>query len=243
MTVATTPSALLSINELILLAYKRAGILPVEARLSGANMVPKLEHGRKTLGLILDALATEGFVARTSSFYDLPLVAGEPYYTLPNDVLDVHGDAMMVPADSPDTKFTSGELVCKQIDLFMWSTLTVKGSSSTRPQLYCVFRHGALVNLRLWPVPTEAGTLRLAITRLLGGTDTGTKNADLERFWYDCLVWQLAYYIAVDSSMPADRVSLLAGIAESKKRQCVNFSFEHTSGPQAVIDYTTQWSA
>lgn len=243
MTIATTPSPLLTLNELILLAFKRAGALPLEARLSGANMTPKLEHGRQTLNLILDALATEGFIARTATFHDLPLVAGEPYYTFPNDVLDVHGDAMMVPASNPDTKFTSGELVCKQIDLFKWSTLTVKGSISTRPQLYCVFRHGASVNVRLWPVPSEAGVMRFATTRLFGGAQTGTKAADLERFWYDCLVWQLAYYIAVDTSMPTERVALLSGIAEAKKRQCVNFSFEHTDGPQAVIEYPTQWSA
>lgn len=243
MTIATAPSTPISLNDLILLAYKRAGVLPVEARLTGANMVPKLEHGRTTLNLIMDALATEGFIARTTGFHDLQLVAGEPYYTLPNDVLDVHDDAMMVPADNLDTKFTSGELVCKQIDLFKWSTLTVKGSVSTRPQLYCVFRHGALVNLRFWPVPSEAGVMRLNVTRLFGSSSNGTKSADLERFWYDCLVWQLAYYIAVDSSMPSERVGLLAGIAESKKKQCVAFSFEHTTGPQAVVDYTTQWSA
>ena len=233
MTIATAPSPLVSINQLILLALKRAGVVPIETRLSSANMVSKLEHGRATLNLIMDALATEGFMARTAGFHDLPLVAGEPYYTLPEDVLDVHEDAMMVPADSPDTKFTTGELVCKQIDLAKWSTLTVKGSISTRPQLYCVFRHGALVNVRFWPVPSEAGVMRLNVTRLFGSSGNGTKSPDLERFWYDCLVWQLAYYIAVDTSMPA----------ESKKRACVNFSFEHTSGPQAVIDYPTQWSA
>lgn len=243
MSVATTPSPLISVNELILLAFKRAGALPIEQRISGANMVPKLEHGRTSLNLIMDALATEGFIARTLAFVELPLVVGEPYYTLDDGVLDVHGDAMMVPADNPDTKFTSGELVCKQIDLRTWSTLTVKGSVSTRPQLYCVFRHGASVNLRLWPVPSEAGTMRLQVTRLFGSSSDGTKNVDLERFWYDCLVWQLAYYIAVDTSMPTERVSLLAGIAESKKRQCVNFSFEHTTGPQAVLTYDTQWSA
>lgn len=243
MTIATAPSALVSINQLILLAYKRAGVLPVEARLSGANMAPKLEHGRQTLNLIMDALATEGFVARTTGFHDLQLVAGEPYYTLPEDVLDVHDDAMFVGTENPDTKFTSGELVCKQVDLFKWSTLTVKGSVSTRPQLYVTFRHGALVNLRFWPVPSEAGVMRLNVTRLFGSSSDGNKSPDLERFWYDCLVWQLAYYIAVDTSMPADRVALLSGIAETKKRQCVNFSFEHTSGPQAVVDYPTQWSA
>lgn len=243
MTIATTPSSLLSINDLILLAYKRAGVVPIEARLSSANMVPKLENGRKNLDLIMDALATDGFMARTAEFHDLPLVAGEPYYSLPGNVLDVQGDAMMVPESNIDTKFTSGELVCKQIDLFQWSTLTVKGSTSTRPQLYCVFRHGAAVNLRFWPVPTEAGTMRVKVMRLFGGNADGTKSADLERFWYDCLVWTLAYYIAIESSMPAERVSLLAGIAESKKRACVQFSFEHTSGPQAVVSYPTQWSA
>ncbi len=243
MTIATTPSSLITINDMILLANKRAGVVPVEARLSSANMVPKLENGRKNLDLIMDALATEGFIARTAEFYDLPLVAGEPYYTLPGNVLDVQGDAMMVPSDNVDTKFTQGELVCKQIDLFQWSTLTVKGSVSTRPQLYCVFRHGASVNIRFWPVPSDAGTMRLKIVRLFGGSSDGSKSADLERFWYDCLVWQLAYYIAVESSMPPDRVALLAGIAESKKKQCVQFSFEHTSGPQAVVNYPTQWSA
>jgi hypothetical protein len=243
MTIATAPSTAVSINQLILLAYKRAGVLPVEARLSGANMAPKLEHGRQTLNLIMDALATEGFVARTLGFHDLQLVAGEPYYTLPEDVLDVHEDAMFVPPENPDTKHTTGELVCKQVDLFKWSTLTVKGSISTRPQLYCVFRHGALVNVRFWPVPSEAGVMRLNTTRLFGSSSDGALSADLERFWYDCLVWQLAYYIAVDTSMPMDRVALLSGIAEAKKKQCVGFSFEHTSGPQAVVDYQTQWSA
>lgn len=243
MTIATAPSTAVSINQLVLLGFKRAGVLPVEARLSGANMTPKLEHGRQILNLIMDSLATEGFVARTLGFHDLQLTAGEPYYTLPEDVLDVHEDAMFIPPESFDTKHTSGELVCKQVDLAKWSTLTVKGSISTRPQLYSVFRHGALVNLRFWPVPSEAGVMRLKTTRLFGSSSDGTKSADLERFWYDCLVWQLAYYIAIDTSMPADRVAMLSGIAETKKRACVSFSFEHTSGPQAVVDYPTQWSA
>lgn len=243
MTVSSTPSERLSINELILLAFKRAGVLPIEARLSGANMVPKLEHGRMTLGLIMDALATEGFIARTDGFHDLPLVPGEPYYTLPDDILDVHEDAMMVPADSPDTKHTSGELVCKQVDLSTWSTLTVKGSISTRPQLYCTFRHGAEVSLRFWPVPSDAGTMRLRVTRLFGGSGDGKLSPDIERFWYDCLVWQLAYYFAVEATMPAEKVALLAGIAESKKKQCVGFSFEHTAATIAFPCAPTQWSA
>lgn len=243
MTVQSDPSPRQSINELCLLALKRAGVVPIEARLSGANMIAKLEHCRQTLSLIMDGLATEGFVARTDGFLDVPMVAGESYYTLSEDLLDVHGDAMFVPDDNPDTKHTTGELVCKQVDLTTWSTLTVKGSISTRPQLYCVFRHGASVSVRFWPVPQDAGTMRMRVVRLSGGAQDGTKSPDLERFWYDCLVWQLAYYLAVDSSMPADKIALLAGVAESKKRLCTNYSFEHTAASTASVSYQTQWSA
>lgn len=241
MSIAASPSPPVSINALILLAWKRAGALPVEARLSGANMTPKLEHGRQTLDLIMDGLATEGFVARSTIFYDLPILAGESAYTLPDHILDAFEDAMFVPDTNPDTKYTQGELVCKQTDLSTWQLLTTKGSTSTRPQLYVAERHGAQVRLKFWPVPQDAGTMRMKVIRLLGSNADGTKSADLGRYWYDTLVWLLAWYIAVDSSMPAERVSQLASIAEQKKRACVAYSFEHT-GTQAVVSYTTQWS-
>lgn len=239
----SSPSTPVSINQLILLAYKRAGVLPVEAKLSGGNMTPKLEHGRQTLDLILDSLATEGFMARTTSFYDLVLQPGESQYTLPDSVLDVFESAMFVPADTNnDTKNTTGELVCAQVDVSTWQTLTTKGSSSTRPTLYASFRDGATVVLKFWPVPSVAGTMRLKTIRLLGSNADGTKNPDLQRYWYDALVWLLAYYIAVDSSMPGDKVQMLQMTAETKKRACVSYSFEHT-GTQAYVSYTTQWSS
>jgi hypothetical protein len=236
------PSTPISINQLILLAYKRAGVLPVEAKLSGGNLIPKFEHGRQTLDLIIDGLATEGFIARTTEFYDLPLVAGESQYTLPDTILDVFEDAMFVPSENPDTKYTQGELVCKQMDLSTWQTLTTKGSTSTRPQLYVAVRSGATVVLKFWPVPFNAGTMRLKTVRLLGTSADGTKNPDLQRYWYDALVWCLAYYVAIDSSMPAEKIAMLQAIAEEKKKACVRYSFEHT-GAQAVLSYQTQWSA
>lgn len=241
MAINAVPSTPVSINTLILLAYKRAGLLPVEAKLSGANMVPKLEHGRQLLDLIMDSLATEGFMARTTQFYDLPMLAGESQYTLPDSILDVFEDAMFVPSDNPDTKHTTGELVCKQIDLSTWQTLTTKGSISSRPSLYTAMRSGATVQLRFWPVPSEAGTMRLKTVRLLGSNSDGTKNADLQRYWFDALVWMLAYYVSVDSSMPSDRCTFLLGMAEQKKKECVRYSYEHTN-QQATLCYQSQWS-
>lgn len=241
MVASAVPSVPASINTLILLAYKRAGLLPVEARLSGANMAPKLEHGRQLLDLLLDSLATEGFIARTTSFYDLPITAGEPYYTLPDSILDVFEDAMFVPNDNADTKHTTGEMVCKQIDMTSWQALTTKGTTSTRPQLYVSLRSGATCMLRFWPVPDETGTMRLKTIRLLGGNADGTKNPDLQRYWFSFLVWALAHSVAEDSSMPADKVTRLSQMADVERRKCVSYSFEQT-GVQAMIEYPNQWS-
>ena len=242
MAINQNPSVPVSINELVLLAYKRAGLVPVEARLNGAGITPKLEHGRRTLDLILDGLATEGFIARTTEFYDLGLVAGESQYTLPDSILDVFEDAMFVPSENSDTKHTTGEMVCKQIDTSTWQTLTVKGSISTRPQLYVSLRDGATVVLRFWPVPSEAGTMRLKTVRLLGGNSDGTKTPDLQRYWYNAIVWCLAYHVAVDSSLPPDKIGFLSSMAEMEKKKCLRYSFEHT-GTQATVAYPTQWSS
>ena len=236
MPISSTPTTPIAINTLILLAYKRAGVLPVEATTAGANMAAKLSHGKTLLDLILDNLAVEGFNARTMSMYDLDIVAGTSSYTLPDTLLDVYEDAMFYSDDAPRS-----ELVCKQIDIATWQTLTVKTSESPRPQLYTVFRSGATPVVRLWPVPTDAGTLRLKSVRLLGDNSTGTNSVDLARYWQDVIVWMLAHYIAVDSSMPQDRVALLFGTAEKKKKEAMRFNFEHTS-QQAMVSYTTQWS-
>jgi len=243
MTIATSPSAPISINTLILLAYKRAGVIPVEARISGANMTARLEHGRQLLDVIMDSLAVEGFIARTTQFYDLPIVQGESAYTLPDSILDVFEDAMFISStENPDTKNTTGELVCKQVDVTTWQLITTKGSTSTRPQLYASFRQGAQVQLKFWPVPTDAGTMRLKTVRLLGSNADGDNSPDLHRYWYDALIWMLAYYVAIDSSMPGDKITFLTSMAEGKKKDCLRYSFEHTP-TQAILSYTTQWTA
>ena len=243
MVASAIPSTQISVNTLILLAYKRAGLLPVEAKISGANMTPKLEHGRQLLDIIMDNLAVKGFIARTMAMFDLPILAGESQYTMPDSTLDVFEDAMYVPGPptNQDTKFTTGEFICKQIDIATWQNLTTKGTVSTRPQLYASFRSGATVQLKFWPVPSEAGTMRLKTVRLLGDNSNGNNTPDLHRYWFDAIIWCLAYYVAVDSSMPSDKIAFLSQMAEAKKQECVSYSFEHTAA-KATLSYQTQWS-
>ena len=237
MPIASTPTTPTPINTIILLALKRAGLVPVESTTSSANMTAKLAHGRTLLDQIVDNLQGEGFTARWTSFYDLDIAAGDGDYTLSDTVLDVFEDAMFYSDAAPES-----ELVCKQMDLATWQTLTVKTSESSRPQLYLAIRSGASIQVKLWPIPSEAGTLRLKAVRLLGNNQTGSNSVDLQRYWEDALVWMLAYYFAVDNSLPIERCTFLGGQAEAKKRACLRYSFEHT-GTQAIVSYPTQWSS
>jgi hypothetical protein len=236
MPIASTPTTPAPINTLVLLAYKRAGLVPVEATTLGANMTAKLAHGRQLLDLIIDNLAIDGFMARSMAFHDLTIVAGTSSYTMPDTLLDVFEDAMFT-----ETGETT-ELVCKQIDVGTWQTLTAKTSESTRPQLYAAFRSGATVVLRFWPVPSEGGTMRLKTVRLLGNNATGTDTPDLQRYWLDAIVWLLAWYVAIDSSLPTEKVSFLGAVAADKKKACLRYAFEHPS-QTAVLSYSSQWSS
>jgi hypothetical protein len=233
--ISSTPTTPITITTLILLAYKRAGVLPVEATTSGANYSAKLAHGKTLLDLILDNLAVEGFTARQMKMLDVTVVASTSSYTLPDTVLDVYEDAMFY-----ETGETT-ELVCKQVDIATWQTLTDKSTTSTRPQLYTVFRDGATPVVKLWPVPSVGGTLRMKSVRLLGDNQTSSNSPDLQRYWLDVLVWMLAWYVAVDSSMPSDKIALLQTTALGKKKEAIKYNFEHTS-QQAMVTYTTQWS-
>ena len=58
----------------------------------------------------------------------------------------------------------------------------------------------------------------------------------------DVVVWMLGWYIAVDSSMPAETIGMLQLTAMDKKKSAVRFSFERPS-QQAIVSYTTHWSS
>lgn len=240
---STTPSTPLSINQLVLLSYKRAGILPVEARIDGANMTPKLEHGRLLLDTILDALSADGFIARTLEVYDLPLVAGQPSYSLPEHILDAYGDAMVVVTELEDfdPNRTNGELAVKQVDVATWLAITNKEMESSRPQLYVSFRDRATAQVKLWPIPSDNAVLRLKVIRLFGSNKEGQRPIDLQRYWQDAIVWMLAYYLATDSSMPTERCVYLAQVSEAKKTAALRYAHEHTP-ITATLSYPTQWS-
>jgi hypothetical protein len=235
------PPAPLSVNQLILLAYQQAGLLPFEATLRSANMVPKLEAGRRRLDLILTALPREGFVARTSVFHYLRIEAGINEYELPGNILDMGGNAMFIQgADNVEGDASDSELLVTQVDADAWHVQSTKSTESPNPLMYAVFSDGGQVRVKLWPTPSEQGLLRCKCTRLLAGAGDGKGAPDLQLYWQDWLVYALAGELAIGSGMERAQCMLLLQMAEAKKVACLRYGKEHTP-QQAVVTYRSGW--
>lgn len=236
------PPKPLTVNEIILLAFQQATLLPMEATLRSANMVPKLEGGRRRLDIILTALPREGFVARTQVQHYLRIEAGISEYKLPGNFLDMSGHAMFIQGtDNVEGEHSDSELLVPQVDIDTWHLQSGKGTESSTPTMYAVFADGGQIKIKLWPTPSEQGLLRCKCTRLLGAVGNGKDAPDLQLYWQDWLVYALAGELAVGNGVDQKHTLMLLQMAEAKKVACLRYGKEHTP-QQAVVTWTSQWS-
>jgi hypothetical protein len=232
------PTQALSINQLILLAYKQAALVPLEATLSSANMVPKLEFGRQHLDLLLPTLHLEGHLVQTQILHTELVEAGVAELKLPGHILDVSGSAMWVqtPAgveDPVETTTTGLELYVSQVDIETWHVQTNKEQQSPYPLMYAAQRDGGQCRVRLWPATSERGLLRFKAVRLFARAADGKGPPDLHIYWQDWLVHALAASLAQASGMPRADVMMLLQMAEAKKAACTRYGKEHP--PQRAV--------
>lgn len=235
MTVATTSTAEMSIDQIVELAFRVAGLIPVQQAIDEARAA----HGRDLLELEVKHLQAKGVYARSVDFYDLPLVAGTCRYTLPSNVLDVEGNGMYIPAGTADLTKAPSETLVSRMSQSEWHEMSSKASESIPLQMY-IHRVPPLAAW-FWPIPTEAGTVRLRIHRLFADSNTdGNATIDLERPWQQCMVYALAHQLAITHSLPLERVVILKREADELFRECKGFANEY-SGSQIYLDHRSSW--
>lgn len=217
---ATAVSVEPIIDEIVLDAYKKSGLLPITFAIGNdSEWDAKATHGRKTLTRIINGLSVHGFLDYFVDFYDLELTNGELCYCLDPEVLNVVSDGSYIPESNTDTLETDGETQVNQISAYRWNQLSSKSSTGRPSQMY-IHRQGKTVQVRLWPIPDENAVIRLRIHRIPFSSQDGSKNVDLRRYWEDYLIHALAYQLMTDSKLPIDerveckleRDSILANI-------------------------------
>lgn len=208
MTVMSTNTAEFDVHTLVLLAYQTAGIMNEYQTAEGPQWDARATFGRRQLELMIDALAAEGIYERSMETYELEVAAGEVSTALPADTVDIRGDGTLVFEDDTETTI-------KQLTRQQYANLLIKDETGTPIQFYV--SRGAPMYVYLFPVPADACTLRVQRQRLSYDSSSGAATADLERYWTDYLVHELAARVATSNGMPLDRVTLLTAKATQAK--------------------------
>lgn len=212
MTVSTSIGREFNVATIAGTAYKLAGLVNVNQLPSAAQV----SFAQLLLDTILDGLQAEGISARATVFENVQLSPGEYKYSLSDEVLDIVGSGMYISPSETDLERANGETSLRQVSQEQWQTTSSK-SASGRPSLYFVYRAGTPVQAWLWPVPDESGTVRFQVHRKLADTDAGAATLDLELYWNQFVLWELAHQLALASSLPVSRCAYFAGEAHKKK--------------------------
>jgi hypothetical protein len=244
MTVSATSSTYNIIDELILQAYKRAGLIPIDFAIGGdVQWNAKAEHGRQTLNRLVNGLATLGFIDHFTDFFVLDLVAGQPDYAIdPDDnILNFVDSGSHIPlVNDPEEVETTGETPVKPMSRHRWNSLSSKVAEST-PTLYYIHRNGPNLTLYLWPTPHEASKIRFQIHRLPGSNSLGTNNVDLQRHWDSWITYALAYEFMSDSKLPLEERAICR---EDRDAELAKLKSYETSNepPDVIFTHCTPWS-
>lgn len=246
MAINATPATFPSIDEVVLDAYKKAGILPIEFGIgSDVQWSAKAAFGRRELNRVLAAASTHRFFEYFVNLDVLDLVAGTNSYTLDADILNIIDDGSYIPASNdPEEEETTGETPVKPMSAFRWNQLSGKNSVGI-PMHYFIERNnqnatGAL-QLRVWPVPSEAGKIRFRTHRVPGSSSTGSDNPDFKRHWELWAVRALAYELMVSSSMPLDACDRMKRDADEAFEALKAYDTNNTP-PDVVFAHSTPWS-
>lgn len=246
MSINASPSTVPLIDEVVLDAYKKAGLLPVEFGIgSDVQWASKAAHGRRTLNRLLNSFSTERFFEYFVNLEVLQLSANQHSYSLDADILNVIDDGSYIPASNdPEEEQTTGETPVKPMSAFRWNQLSGKSSIGT-PMHYFLERNNqnasGQLQIRLWPIPSEAGKIRFRVHRIPGSSSTGSDNPDFKRHWELWAVYALAYELMTDGSMPLDERMLMRSDRDAAFEKLKSYDTNNTP-PDVVFVHTTPWS-
>lgn len=236
---APTSSYVPSIDEIVAMAYRRCGLLNVQ-------QTPTTVQGavaRQILSTIVTALQGEGIAMRAVQPGYVELVAGQNLYSLPESVIDCVGNGAYIDPTQNQLPFqASSETPVIKKDRDTFQNLSSK-SSASRPTIYYFAREAPLGTLYLWPTPSQTengGRIRFNFHNLRPDVIQGFYTLPFERFWDEYFVYALAGRLAIDNSMPLERVGYLDQVASAKKDICKGYS-KQSVNMQVAINHRTGW--
>lgn len=218
MTISTSVGRERTVGDIVRLAYQSCGLLHV----SQTPDVSAREFGRQKLEEILDTLQTYGAMARAVSFYDLQLVANAYRYSMPSYALDVIGEGAYISpaAGATDLTKATSETVVVRKDREFWNRISGKAATSSTPTIYYPQMDSAPMQVWLWPIPRDAGTVRFQVHRKLADADADSATLELEVYWSEYLSYALQVALSAGSTLPEATIQRIEAKAQELLRRC-----------------------
>lgn len=236
MTIDTSRTTELDIGQIVLMGYRKAGLLNEHQDCSA----PKLAAGKMLLETIVKELEIYGVTARSVVLERITVTASTNTYSLDASTFDVVGSAVWIDGDDPDPDHPQSVFPMTAVDREQRQTIT-SSAAEAQPTLFYVDKTTVPISVWLWPTPVDAGYVRFQSRRLSADSTDTTKTPDLERYWAQYLIWELGHQLAVDNSLNMVRVSHLAGVAQQKLQYARAYSNPRGSF-QMTLSHSTGWS-
>lgn len=232
MAVMSTSTRELDISTLVLTAYQYAGLMSELQTAEGEHWDARRAYACRQLETIVDALGAEGIFERSMEYYDLAVAAGDASTQMPLDTIDVRGNASVLQDDN-------SEFELAPLSRSEYFELTIKAVEGVPAKFY--LSRGAPMYLYLWPVPDADITVRLQRQKLTFDNSAGASTVDLERYWMDYLLHELASRLALSSGVAIERVAVLKAGAQAAKNLAKGKSSSQLEN-QFVMDHRGPWS-
>lgn len=234
MAISSTRGTKKTIDEMVLMAWKFAGMGDLYTLTTDPQMAQVLGYGREQLDVILDQLVNVADV-RFIDFHDVTCIASTQSYVLPEEIIDVIGDGAYIPASEASTETPSTQTMVVQVGRSMWHQMTAKDATGTPTMMYL---HRGVEDsyqnsLKLWPLPTEAGTVRLQVQRPPADTFVGSETIDLKSGCNDYILHELASRLCYSGNGDMVRARTLRKDAQMLKREMRIFAAQHA--PHEVV--------
>jgi hypothetical protein len=231
MTAYTSSALQFDVAKILTMGLKASGL----CSLYQAPDTTLLGHARDQLDLILDYLAVDGVTAKTTGFETVAVVAGTSAYQLPASVLEVLAPAWLAAAGEPEPP--NSQYPLQIVGSEEWTGMA-DAATGTPGYLY-PYKGTEGIEARLYPVPTDSGTLRLHVQRMLMDAGPGDNTLELERYWAAYFVQQLAGELAQGAGMDQKATMHLAR-AEAMKQRCLRQDTTNVNS-QITVEHATVW--
>ena len=228
MAIPSTRGTKITIDQMAILAWKRAGLLEIGTPTTDPGVAEKLSYARSLMDMVLDQLVNVAD-ARFVDFHDVTCSNGIGAYTLPEEIIDVVNDGVYIAASEASTETPSSQTIVKQVNIDEWHTMTAKNSTGTPTLMYP--HRGTedvhTISLKLWPIPVEAGTVRILAQRPPADTFVGSETLDLKGGIYAYVLHELAGQLCESGNGSEKRAKSLMDKAKELKREARIFAAYH----------------